>query len=88
MKIKKISEDLNWPTKGGKLYKSFEFKNFKEALDFINQVGQVSEIVNHHPEIRNIYNKVELYIITHDSSKITEKDHNLAEKIDKIYNKL
>jgi 4a-hydroxytetrahydrobiopterin dehydratase len=41
--------------------------------------------MNHHPEIRNIYNKVELFLITHDEQKITEKDHNLAEKIDRIY---
>lgn len=87
MKIKRINQELNWQTKEEKLYKKFEFKTFNQALDFINQVGSVAEIMNHHPEIRNIYNKVELYLSTHDESKITEKDHSLAEKIDKIYDK-
>jgi 4a-hydroxytetrahydrobiopterin dehydratase len=86
MKIKKVSE-IGWEVKSGKLHKQFKFKNFNQALDFINQVGSVAEIMNHHPEIRNIYNEVELYLSTHDESKITEKDHSLAEKIDKIYDK-
>ena len=86
MKIKKISE-INWEIKSDKLYRSFKFKNFNSALDFINQVANVAEIMNHHPEIRNIYNKVELFLSTHDESKITDKDYDLAEKIDKIYDK-
>jgi 4a-hydroxytetrahydrobiopterin dehydratase len=84
MKIKKVS-DIGWDIKSGKLNKQFKFNNFNEALDFINQIGKIAEVMNHHPEIRNIYNKVELFLITHDEQKITEKDHNLAEKIDRIY---
>ena len=84
MKIKKVSE-ITWETKSNKLHKLFKFNNFNEALDFINQIGKIAEVMNHHPEIRNIYNKVELFLITHDEQKITEKDHNLAEKIDRIY---
>lgn len=84
MKIKKVNE-IGWEVKSGKLHKQFKFKNFNQALDFINQVGSIAEIMNHHPEIRNIYNQVDLFLITHDERKITEKDHNLSEKIDKIY---
>ena len=87
MRIKRIGQELNWQTKEGKLYKKFEFENFKQALDFINQVGHIAEVLNHHPEIHNTYNIVELFLITHDQSKITEKDNNLADKIDKIYTK-
>lgn len=87
MKIKRISQDLNWETKEGKLFKKFEFDDFKQALDFINQVAHVAEILNHHPEITNVYNKVELRLFSHDESKVTQKDYNLAEKIDKIYSK-
>jgi 4a-hydroxytetrahydrobiopterin dehydratase len=86
MKIKRVSE-IGWKIKSEKLYKEFEFKTFNQAIEFINQVGNVAEIMNHHPEIINIYNKVELYLSTHDESKITEKDYSLAEKIDKIYDK-
>lgn len=87
MKIKRISQELNWQTKEGKLFKKFEFENFKQALDFINQVGHIAEVVNHHPEIYNVYNIVEISLFTHDKSKVTDKDTNLAEKIDKIYSK-
>ena len=44
-----------WFTNSGKLIKTFNFANFKEALKFINQVGEVSERLNHHPKITNIY---------------------------------
>lgn len=84
MKIKKVSE-ISWKTKSGKLHKLFKFKNFNDALDFINQIGTVAEVMNHHPEIRNVYNKVDILLFTHDKSQITQKDYNLAEKIDKIY---
>lgn len=84
MRIKRVSQEI-WPEVDGKLFKSFEFKSFKQALDFINQIGTVAEVMNHHPEIRNIYNKVDILLSTHDKSQITDKDHNLAEKIDKIY---
>ena len=40
-----------WSTNTGKLIKTFDFSNFKEALKFINQVGEVSERLNHHPKI-------------------------------------
>ena len=47
-----------WSSDSGKLIKTFDFSNFKEALKFINQVGEVSERLNHHPKITNVYNKV------------------------------
>ena len=40
-----------WSTNSGKLIKTFNFANFKEALKFINEVGEVSERLNHHPKI-------------------------------------
>ena len=84
MRIKRVSQEI-WPQVDGKLSKSFEFETFKQALDFINQIGTVAEVMNHHPEIRNVYNKVDILLFTHDKSQITQKDYNLAEKIDKIY---
>lgn len=49
-----------WKEKNNKLEKDFTFNNFKDALEFINKVGDLSERLNHHPEIYNIYNKVTL----------------------------
>ena len=45
-----------WIQNSGKLVKTFQFKDFKEALKFINNVGQKAESMNHHPKIINIYN--------------------------------
>jgi 4a-hydroxytetrahydrobiopterin dehydratase len=75
-----------WPEKEGKLYKEFIFRNFVEAFAFITKVALIAERANHHPEIYNIYNKVEISLCTHDEeNSITEKDKHLAEKIDQVY---
>ena len=76
----------NWNETGGFLQKSFQFKDFKEALDFINKVGMISESMNHHPEILNNYNKVHLKLKTHDKNQITELDHQMAKKVDDLFN--
>ena len=75
-----------WSSDSGKLIKTFNFSNFKEALKFINQVGEVSERLNHHPKITNVYNKVSFELWTHDKNSITELDHELATEIDKLKN--
>jgi len=76
----------NWNEIEGFLQKSFQFKDFKEALDFINKVGMISESMNHHPEIINNYNKVHLKLKTHDKNQITELDHQMAKKVDDLFN--
>ncbi|MBX7202279.1 MAG: 4a-hydroxytetrahydrobiopterin dehydratase [Bacteroidia bacterium] len=74
-----------WNTVDGKLYKEFNFKNFAEAFSFLTRVALIAERVNHHPEIRIDYSKVEIFICTHDEENtITEKDKHLAEKIDQV----
>ena len=75
-----------WSTTDGKLYKHYEFRNFVEAFAFITKVALIAERATHHPEIRNVYNKVEIFLYTHDEeNSITEKDKHLAEKIDQVY---
>jgi 4a-hydroxytetrahydrobiopterin dehydratase len=75
-------QNLNgWTLNEGALEKPYLFKDFKEALAFINEVGILAEEVNHHPEIFNVYHKVRLRLSTHDANGITIKDIDLAEKI-------
>ena len=74
-----------WKEEDNKLVKEFEFKDFKQAFGFLAQVAIVAEKQNHHPEIFNVYNKVVLSLSTHDAGDVvTEKDHKLAEAIDKL----
>jgi 4a-hydroxytetrahydrobiopterin dehydratase len=54
-------------------------------LGFLVQVGIQAEIANHHPELFNVYNKVTLRLTTHDAQGVTQKDFDLAQKIDALY---
>ena len=74
-----------WEEKNNTLYKKFEFKNFAEAFAFMTKVALAAEKMDHHPLWTNVYNKVEIWLSTHDAGDIvTDKDRKLAEKIDKI----
>ena len=67
-----------------KISKEYSFNEFKDALEFIRKVAQLSEIMNHHPEINWNYDKVKITLFTHDEGKVTKKDIDLARKIDEI----
>jgi len=75
----------NWIEQNNSLYRKIEFKNFSEALAFMVQAGLEAEKMNHHPLWTNVYNKVEIWLSTHDAGDIvTEKDVQLAEKINTL----
>jgi len=77
--------EFKWIEKNDKLKRKFEFKDFNEALNFINKLAPICESMNHHPEINWVYNKIELTLSTHDAGdKITDLDYQLANKIDEI----
>lgn len=72
----------NWEVQNNCLYQKFKFKNFIEAWAFMSKVALLAEKANHHPEWKNVYNTVEIWLTTHDEgNSITEKDKVLAEKI-------
>ena len=74
-----------WEEKDNKLQRSFEFKDFIEAFSFLSKVAIVAEKQNHHPEIYNVYNKVDIKLSTHDAGDIvTDKDRILASSIDEL----
>ena len=74
-----------WQEEQNKLYRKFEFKNFSEAFAFMTRVALSAEKMDHHPEWKNVYNTVEIWLSTHDAGDIvTEKDHKLAKKIVEI----
>lgn len=74
-----------WQQIDNKLYRLFEFKDFSEAFAFMTQVALIAESMNHHPKWTNEWNKVEIWLSTHDAGDIvTEKDKTLADKIDAL----
>lgn len=70
--------------KGKSIQKKFSLGNFKEALAFVNQVGDLAEQSDHHPDITINYNKVTLTLWTHTAGGLTNKDFDLAGHIEKI----
>jgi 4a-hydroxytetrahydrobiopterin dehydratase len=74
-----------WTEKNNSLSKTFKFKDFQEAFAFMTRVAFIAESQNHHPNWSNVYNTVVINLNTHDAGDIvTEKDHKLAQAIDKI----
>ncbi len=79
--LQKLQNLDGWTLNEAALERNFKFENFKQSLDFINQLGTAAEEQNHHPELFNVYNKVNIRLSTHDADGITEKDFKLANTI-------
>ena len=63
-----------WEYTGKELVRTFVFKDFKEAFTFMAKGALISEKLDHHPDWRNVYNKVEVRLSTHSVGGVTEKD--------------
>ena len=64
--------------------KTFQFKTFGEAFAFMTAVAAVAEEMNHHPEWFNVYNRVEVTLATHDAGGLTQKDMDLAGRMNAL----
>ena len=74
-----------WKEADNKLYRSFAFKDFSEAFAFMTRVALEAEKMDHHPLWTNVYNKVDMWLNTHDAGDVvTDKDRKLAAKIDAL----
>lgn len=75
----------DWIDDVGALTKNFTFHSFKEAMAFAQEVGELAEKAQHHPDIIiHGYKHVQIILTTHDKGMVTEKDHNLAKEIDSL----
>jgi 4a-hydroxytetrahydrobiopterin dehydratase len=84
--LKKLSSQLGngWQViQEHHLEKEFKFKNFREALDFTNRVGELAEQQNHHPDIYLAWGQVKVTLWTHKIDGLTESDFVMAAKIEK-----
>lgn len=74
-----------WKEEKNQLIRHFEFRNFVEAFAFMTRVAFLAEKQGHHPEWKNVYNKVEIRLSTHDAGNVvTDKDRKLAAAIDAL----
>ena len=74
-----------WKKEGKHLTRTFKFKTSMEAVGFLNIVATISEELVHHPEITlHDYNKLTIKTTTHDKGKVTEKDIELARRVNLV----
>ncbi len=83
---KYLSQTLGWELLEGakKIKKEFKFKNFKEAIVFVNNVADLAESEGHHPDIHIFYNKVQLELWTHAIGGLSENDFIVAAKVNAL----
>lgn len=74
----------HWSLRENKLYRLCVFEDFVGAFGFMSSVALLAERMNHHPEWSNVYNRVEIYLTTHDAGGISERDFALAQQIDQL----
>lgn len=76
--------DWRWDGASRSIARSFAFADFAEAFGFMTQIALFAERADHHPEWSNVWNKVEIALTTHDAGGLTQKDVDLAKRIDAI----
>jgi 4a-hydroxytetrahydrobiopterin dehydratase len=69
---------------GDQIERLFTFETFVDSMIFVNKVAELAEEEQHHPEIRIIYNRVTLALTTHDAGGLTQKDFQMAHRIDSL----
>lgn len=83
--IQKFLKNSNdWQLKDSKLYRELTFNDFQAAFSFMTHIALHAENQNHHPEWFNVYNRVEIWLTTHDAGGISQKDIHLAKTIDQF----
>ena len=79
-----LAEIPAWMRDGDRLVRRWTFRNFAEALVFVNRVAEPAEAMDHHPDIAIHWNEVKLTLWTHASGGLTSKDVALARAIDRL----
>ena len=73
-----------WQLADGKLGRTFTFADFIEAFGFMAKAALVAQALDHHPDWRNVYNRVEVQLWTHDAGGLTDRDFELAAKLTQL----
>jgi 4a-hydroxytetrahydrobiopterin dehydratase len=76
-----LKDAPGWQLSDGKLQREWTFKDFAEAMKFVNTVAGIAEAAGHHPDIDIRYNRVKLGLVTHDAGGITASDAKMAARL-------
>lgn len=76
-----VKENPGWKLDSGKLVRDWAFKDFVQAMAFVNRIAELAESAGHHPDIDIRYNKVRLGLVSHDVGGITTRDAKMAARL-------
>lgn len=79
-----LRAEPEWSLKDGRLVREWTFRDFPEAMAFVNRIAALAQEANHHPDIDIRYNRVQLALISHDAGGITGRDASMARRITEI----
>jgi 4a-hydroxytetrahydrobiopterin dehydratase len=75
----------DWKREGDEIVREWKFKDFAEAIAFVNRIADASERANHHPDILlHGWNKVRLSLTNHSAGGLTDTDFEMAERFDRL----
>jgi 4a-hydroxytetrahydrobiopterin dehydratase len=74
----------DWTLQETSLAREFQFDDFQEAMDFVNDVAAIAQREDHHPDIHILYSKVRLELSTHKIGGLSRNDFIVAAKIDRL----
>ncbi len=80
----RLSKAEGWSRDGRFIKRTFKFPSFRKAVAFINEVADLAEEEDHHPDLYNVWRKVELKLTTHDEGGLTERDFRMATRINEL----
>lgn len=81
---KKMAEIPGWQLKDKAIERQYKFEDFREAMEFVNDIAEVANHEDHHPDIHISYNKVTIELSTHKIGGISENDFIMAAKINEL----
>ena len=81
----RLSQLPDWELEGKTITRTFKFKNFVEAINFVNKLVEPAEAAGHHPDLSISYNKVTVTMTTHDAGGLTGKDFQVAQSITSLF---
>lgn len=80
-----MTRAADWTDHGDRLTRSFRFHTFAEAMGFMMEVALYCEKADHHPDWRNVYNRIDVTLTTHDTGGVTDRDLALAAHMDGVF---
>ena len=80
----RLAAHPDWTLRGDRIVRSFRFASFVEAFGWMASVALVAEKLDHHPEWRNVYGRVDVELTTHDAEGLTARDFELAAVMDEL----